>query len=65
MVSFHDIAEPMAACSVVFDILCVLLPVILFRNLQISWKKKLGVVILLSLGLLYGHASLLKKSPSF
>ena len=34
------------------DTVCVLLPVMVFGKLQISWRHKLAVFVLLGLGLL-------------
>ena len=36
------------------DVLCVLLPIFVCRNLQTSWQDKLAVFLLLGLGLMYG-----------
>lgn len=37
--------------TVIMDTICVLLPVLVFGKLQISWRTKLAVFILLGLGL--------------
>ena len=49
---FPAIAHPKTAFSVFMDILCVLLPIMVFRKVQMSWQDKLAVFTLLGLGLL-------------
>ena len=46
------IAYLRTAISVVMDVLCVLLPILVYRKLQIDWRDKLAVFIILGLGLL-------------
>lgn len=49
--------QAQGAFSVLVDILCVLLPIMVFRSLQISWRDKVAVFILLGLGLFTAGAA--------
>ena len=40
------------ALTIMMDLICVLLPILVYRKLQISWRDKLAVFVLLGLGLL-------------
>ncbi|CAD6591213.1 MAG: hypothetical protein ASARMPRED_005264 [Alectoria sarmentosa] len=59
---FPAIAHPKTAFSVFMDILCVLLPIMVFRKVQMSWQDKLAVFTLLGLGLLTAGAAAAKTA---
>ena len=47
-----EITYVRSVITVIMDTICVLLPVLVFGKLQISWRNKLAVFTLLGLGLL-------------
>lgn len=47
-----DMAYRIPVFAVIMDILCVLLPIMVFRKIQIGWRDKLALFALLALGLL-------------
>ncbi|KAF6222031.1 hypothetical protein HO133_001999 [Letharia lupina] len=52
------INQASGAFSVFMDVLCVLLPIMVFGKLQISWRNKLAVFVLLGLGLFTAGAAI-------
>ena len=52
MAFFPAVTYVRSVITVIMDTLCVLLPILVFGKLQISWRIKLAVFTLLGLGLL-------------